>query len=684
MGEKAARSHVFCLTPVASLLPILLDGIRAHRSNFWTGDNPLQMIAPAAPFIVYSILIGLVATIVTTVLARRFNAPHIIAIISLWIAAATLAGMLFTVSEGFSIRLVLAYMSALTIALLFLTVLEKTGLVQIRFGAMIVVLSMLVAWPAMHAIGHEFYIDASRHTMVTIAAGVWSMTAALLMFGLATYKPQRMNRALAVVFLALFVGPIVVPSVIPRDTEAIAPEEPSLIFVTFDALRADYCSVYGGKAETPNFERIAQDGVVFEYTYALAPWTLPSVNSLYSSTYPYGLTPGAPWDQWRHEVSAYTIDSTQQTLAQRLQAKGYATALMTGNALLGQHAPMRRGFDTVFRLGPDVEGLTGLWAYVPTFLHLLERIAPKWADMRPVDTTTVLRRYAQEFFRQHRGQPIFVWLHFLDPHDPYNPPDRFMDESNPWDIFRPRMFHIETPDHRADGTLEIDPKHTDYVRALYEGEIQYADEAFGQVYDTTLETGHAENAVVVLSADHGEEFWDHGKWGHGHSLFNEVVRVPLIIKASTYEPGIFTKPFSHIDLIPTLADLMQAGQDEAWQGKSRVKEVLGSNSAEADFVFTRATHLFSPEEPLEMTVVDPYKLIVGLESSKAALYNLRDDPGEQSDLAQDQEDVVNILLDALNTWHQFSPATFDELHAGQDAPVNDDILEIMDALGYIH
>ncbi len=682
MGVKAVRLHVFPLASIASLLIVTLDRIRAHRSNFWTGDDLVQMAAPVVPFVVYTLIVYVLSRMLVWMWTRRFALSFAVSAACVWLATLVLAGVLSGLSSDFSSKLVIALLGGVAAVFALVAILGRVGVLPEHLGTLVAFLSILVSWPTMHITGHTFYIHASRHTLVTALPVAWALLVGLILGFALWYWRRRSVRVAMGFFLIFSVAPF---SLLwfPRGAESVDPEQPSLFFVTFDALRADYCSVYGGKALTPNFERIADEGVVFEQAYALAPWTLASVNSLYSSTYPYGLTPGAPWDQWRREVSAYEIDSTQETLAQRLQAKGYATALITGNALLGQRPPIRRGFETVFRLGPDVNGLTGPWAYVPSFLDVLERIAPAIADSRPVDTTAVLSAYAMEYIRSHRGEPIFMWLHFLDPHDPYDPPTRFRNRSGPWELFRPRDFQLDTPEHRIDGTLYLEDDETSFVKSLYEAEIEYVDEAFGEVYDTILDTGHGADSVVVLSADHGEEFWDHGKWGHGHSLHNEVIHVPLIVKAPQFQRGRVAEPFSHIDLIPTLAELMGAGQDAVWQGHSRVANIAGSGGPITAAVFARATHLVHPEEPLEMTVSNAFKLIVGLESSTTLLYHLRDDPGERVNVADEQSAALESLQAGLTAWRLSFPSTYEELNALRAAPINEEVLEIMDSLGYL-
>jgi arylsulfatase len=669
--------YVFCSAALASLLLVALDSVRAHRSNFWTGDSIVQMGAPIVPFVVYALFVFIFSRLVVWVMSRRFAA------FAVWGIATLLAMMLVQVSADFSSKMAVAYSFCLAAITLFLVLLDKFTALSYRLGAIISIFSLFVVWPAMHATGHAYYIDAARHTMVTLLPGIWVLIAATVMFALAIHSPPKAFKRITMCFLMLAAAPLLTLKLVGSSRVLAISEEPSLIFVTFDALRADYCSVYGGTAATPNFERVANEGLVFEQAYALAPWTLPSVNSLYSSTYPYGLTPGAPWEQWRREVTGYSFDTHQETLAQRLQAKGYATALLTGNALLGQHESIRRGFDTFFRLGPDVSGLTGRWAYVPCFRQVLEVIAPSIADSQPVDTTAVLTAYAQAFIREHRGQPIFMWLHYLDPHDPYDPPESFRTRAGPWDVFPPHPSPADTTIHKTGNALTLTADETAYVRSLYEAEIRYVDEAFGKVLDTTFETGHGANAVVALSADHGEEFWDHGKWGHGHSLHNEVIRVPLIIAAPQLGPGKVTKPFSHIDLIPTFADLLDAGQDPIWQGQSQFAKMNESSGSSEQAVFTRATHLVNPDEPLEMAIAEPFKLIVGLESSTALLYNLQDDPNEQVNLAQQDEAAVSSLYRQLHAWRDAVPSTYDELNADQAVSINEDVLEIMESLGYL-
>jgi arylsulfatase A-like enzyme len=666
---------------LGAALLLTTELVKSHRSNFWVGLNVQGWQGAVIAFIVYfATLFAIALAIDFSLRAVLRNQDALRYGIAIGIATALIALFLTRLIPVYSAPAAFATV-ALMMGLLTLSALsEYRGWTSHNGMIALVGAACAVSWIAMETLGTFYFINAERHIIVTVLPVAAAAIAFEIGFVVMLNTPARRRSAIPLV-LIIFAGGGSYASfqLFARPIEAGSPNQPSLLLVTCDALRADYLSVYGGPVETPNFERIQQKGTTFDRAYALAPWTLPSVNALYGSQYPLGLTPGAPYEQWRREVTAYTFDEKQQTIAQRLSAQGYATALLTGNGLVGQAESTRRGFDFFVRLGHHLEGWTGRWAYVPYFRELLVRFAPNAADVRPVDTTRVLTAYARRFFESHRGQPVFLWLHYMDPHSPYDPPDLYRTDDGPWPLFCPRNPHWGTPQHGPDGSLELTQEEEAYVQSLYEDEIRYVDASIGEVLTTMDETSHNANAIVCLTADHGEEIWDHGKWGHGHSLYEEVIRVPLILSAPGIPMQRILEPISHIDLIPTLAALTQVGTDPNWQGQSLAPQLLDQAHTDRP-AFARATNLLNPDEPLEMVAIQDYRLIHGLQSNNWQLFNRAEDPDQRNDVSSQDSGIFQALAYTLHLWNFVFPPAF----SGDDTESNEEVLVELQALGYVN
>lgn len=276
----------------------------------------------------------------------------------------------------------------------------------------------------------------------------------------------------------------------PEVGVADAPAPLAIVFLV-DTLRADHTSSYGyARDTTPELSKFAEDAVLFETAVAQAPWTKPSVASILTS-----LLPG----QHMAVQLRDPLDSGHVTLAEMLRAKGFATGAAIANSVIySEGSNFEQGFD----------------AFVG--LHDAEGRASKEVPAGPVVDA------ALRLLDARRGLPTFLYVHTMDPHVPYQPPPPFDQRWEP---------------HPAPGHPGVDPR-TDYKEPLdrerliaqYDGDIAYGDQEFGRFLRELKARGLYEQALIVFLADHGEEFQDHGKWLHGRSVFDELIRIPLVVK----------------------------------------------------------------------------------------------------------------------------------------------------------
>jgi len=269
----------------------------------------------------------------------------------------------------------------------------------------------------------------------------------------------------------------------PTITTASGRDAPLVILYLVDTLRADHLGLYGYRRDTaPALSRFARDGVVFDTAIASSSWTKPSVASLFTSLPPA-----------EHRcVQFYTpLDPSLVTLAERLRDGGYMTGAVVANRLvLARDAHFDQGF-TYFASPPE-----------------------------PQRAAQVVDE-ALRFLDARRGLPTFLYVHALDPHSPYAPPPPFDRRFGP----PPGPAHpaAEPYDYRV-------PADLSRIVAQYDGEIAYGDQEFGRLVRELKARGLYDRAMIVFVSDHGEEFLDHGDWVHGHALYDELVRVPLVVK----------------------------------------------------------------------------------------------------------------------------------------------------------
>jgi arylsulfatase A-like enzyme len=335
--------------------------------------------------------------------------------------------------------------------------------------------------------------------------------------------------------------PLVLGKVVPGKG---ADPPPSILIVLIDTLRADRLGCYGWKrAETPNMDRLAREGVRFADAIAAASWTLPSHASLFTSLY-----------SSEHGVNARgdRLSGSATTLAEVLREHGYQTAAFVEGGFVHARSGFDQGFDT---FDSSKQGALGRKRDVnATFAPAMDWIA-------------------------RAGRPFFVFLHTYQLHSPYDPPEEVRARLvRPYDGPLPRRVHPPDYSWGKGAAVTIPKDDLRYVRDLYDAELAYTDRAVGELLRFLDERGLARDTLVVLTSDHGEELGDHGHFGHGFSLYQEQLRVPLLMRLSgRFDGGRVVEHAVHgIDLAPTLARLAGAAIPAAWSGEPITLEAPAS------------------------------------------------------------------------------------------------------------
>lgn len=305
-----------------------------------------------------------------------------------------------------------------------------------------------------------------------------------------------------------------------------------ILLVSTDTLRADELGAYGSERQlTPHLDALADESVVFQHAYAPAAFTLPSVAALHTGRYPEELG-------IRSNESA--VPDGAGSLASELVAAGWRTRAVVGNFVLRRSSGMAQGFERFDDTFPGRESGS--------------RAMPE----RSAAATTDAALAALEDCSH--GPPCFVWVHYQDPHGPYDPPDAWRsraalhepgapDSGRELPLGRDQWGRGSIPAYQVLG----ERRDVAFYRVGYRGEIAFTDAELGRLLDALPGLGLAEEAVIVFAADHGESLGEHDLWfSHGTHLGDEQVRVPLMIRAPGLAPGVRDDPVSLVDLWPTL------------------------------------------------------------------------------------------------------------------------------------
>jgi arylsulfatase A-like enzyme len=383
-----------------------------------------------------------------------------------------------------------------------------------------------------------------------------------------------------------------------------------VILLSIDALRAGALSCYGGAgARTPHIDQLAGDSVRFTRAYSSASWTLPSMTSVMT-----GLSP----EIHRAVHSFSRVPDGALTLAEALQRDGYRTAALVSSTVLGPAANLAQGFDEYSAFpGPWIGHSFG----AGVLAALAEPFRPEEAP--PPD----LEKLAAGWLRAHQQGDFFLWVHVFDPHAPYGPPREYLDGAAPppGSTFR---FEGWDEDAIRAGTFVPTNDQKDWIHRLYLGEVRAVDDSVGRLTAELKRLGMYDDTLIVVLSDHGEEFWEHGTYGHGHSLYDELLHVPLLVKLPrSAMRGTVDAPVSTASVMPTVLALAGSPLPAGYPAASPLP--LRGESAPAT-LFSLGLNRFEDRRSVRF---GRFKYVRWDQTGREELYDLAADPGESHDLS---------------------------------------------------
>lgn len=385
-----------------------------------------------------------------------------------------------------------------------------------------------------------------------------------------------------------------------------------VVLICIDTLRADAVSALGAGAEkTPNLDALAREALVFTNAVSPAPWTLPAMASILTGTSPAVHGARSPFD---------SLDEALPTLAERLEHAGYLTAAIGHNPFFRRKFGFSQGFHEY-----DVSPRLHLGSSFGS--KILRRLLP--LHFAETAGTEDLTRLAIEWLHRNRERDFFLWLHYYDPHDPYSPPARYQPPTEPPSGLGRQFSRAQ--DIRS-GNFVPSSAQRAWSRELYEGEVRYVDENVGKLIGALRELALYEDALIILVSDHGEEFWEHGGYEHGHTLYSEVIRVPWLVKLpGAARKGPIAETVSTGSVTPLVLDLCGIAYDpEALTFRApppfRDGQAGGPGS---EPVGSTALLYFEDRQAIDF---DGMRYIRWLMSGREELYDLARDPGERSSI----------------------------------------------------
>jgi arylsulfatase A-like enzyme len=511
--------------------------------------------------------------------------------------------------------------------------------------------------------------------MVALAAGITQalVIAALLRWS-ARQVPRVLAGGLALTLIASALGAVAPPlrRAPPAPSSTPTPGRANVLLIVIDTLRADHLGCYGyDRPTSPVLDGLAADGLLFERAFAQSSWTKPATASLLTGRCPS-----------QHQTSSETarLPDAETTIAERLRPLGYRTAVVSANPWISPEYGFDQGVDDFVSIYD--ERFARLTLFMPLLrrasylagdrMHVYNRV--KYAVLGELSTTdrdTKLVDEALHWLGLHGRTSFFLYLHMMSPHHPYDPPP-------PFDRFVPDRTRraVKNYPHKSyrffEGGEALAPADLADMVARYDGDVLYADSEVGRLLAGLDRLSLASTTAVVVTADHGEEFFDHGNWGHGQSVYNELLRVPLIVRLPGDGPRgtRVSRPVSHDALVPTLLDLAQAPREPSSCSLVHAADACADPLAELIYRYGEARALVQGEWKL-------VHLHDGA-SRRTALYDLATDPAEHQALPLDQPDAVRLTTELE---HRIETAHRDRSSA-TTAVVDEETRRRLKSLGY--
>ena len=430
----------------------------------------------------------------------------------------------------------------------------------------------------------------------------------------------------------------------PR-SETPPPRPRHFLLLSIDTLRADHLGCYGyDRPVSPNLDRFAREGARFDSATAPSPWTLPSHASLFTGHYPrrHGLL-----------TAAQQIPADLPTLAESLQQAGLATGAIVNVGLLAAKRGFSRGFDDY-------------------------RVVPPATD--PAGSAPAIVSQALEWLNRPADQGSFLFLHVYDVHTDYQPASPYREQlvrpySGAWEGTNDFLKQV-----RRSGQPAADAADTQHLIDLYDAGLRQLDADLAALLEWLQDTPRGRETLVVITSDHGEEFLDHGGVLHSHTLYEELVRIPLIVVG----PGIKANhvvrgAVSLVDVMPTAVPLLTGSAPAATAGWNLGPWLRSEQTAPTRPIFSEADRWYAMRDGQRRRMVrrDNLKLHWDSEETRPRLYDLATDPGERHDIAADRPEEAAALLRDLAPF--LRPATAD---GEGDLELTAEDRALLEALGY--
>lgn len=384
----------------------------------------------------------------------------------------------------------------------------------------------------------------------------------------------------------------------------------NLVFLLLDAAVSDHLSTYGYERKTtPYIDQLAQDGIIFNNAFTNASYTIASVATILTGLFPS-----------THSVlsSDFALPDDAILLSEYFKNHGFKTAAFTGNYFFSKAFGFQQGFD---------------YFYEPPLKNLLLH-------------SELIVNEAKDWITRNLDGKFFLYVHFREPHVPYAIPQNF--NFNFWDKPIPSSKIQELRSINCTDFTQRTPEEIDFIISQYDTLLRYADSQIGKLISFLKEKKLLDKTIFIILADHGQSFWQHQIHTHSLQVYDESIRIPLIIyfpKNLNIKPARIDKLFETIDLMPTLLDLFDIQSLKKLPGKSYLNCIVFEKCPNKDYVISRNE---STSNPLFSIRNNEYKLIISKSKRQFELYDLKSDSLEKNNIFNEELIITRYFLQNLD------------------------------------
>ena len=449
----------------------------------------------------------------------------------------------------------------------------------------------------------------------------------------------------------------------------------NVILITIDSLRADHLGCYGyHKKITPKLDELAKNGIIFTHAFSNGPQTTASFPSILTSTYPL-MYEMSKQQLSKHRLMIQQLSKHRIMISEMLREVGYSTAAVNCNPYLSSDYGYNRGFEyfrdffddyigmriqEFIKSGNRAKGLISIMekrikkvfsdsSIMYKFLRRFHsEIMSRYQEKKYLEISIevkninaeVINKEVISWLKEKGNNKFFLWIHYMDVHFPYLPPSKYLNYNKRKVISVNRKIIHQYK--IKDNLTKISKSELKQTIELYDAEIRYVDDSVAMILDEVEKLGLQANTLIILTADHGDEFLEHGDTFHFPKLYDELLRVPLIFYAPELDENkVIDDLVSLLDLSPTILDILDIEKPKKWLGKSLLPLIKGDERRTNNAVISEVS--CSKGKRKISYRMKKWKLIWDEERDFYELYDLEKDNKEIKNIAEEKPDIVKYL-----------------------------------------